>query len=61
MSSVVADTHTVIWYLCNSKLSTVAGEMLDRTIQSGSSVYISAISLVELVYLIQLPHPSLRL
>jgi len=52
MSSIVLDTHTIIWYLRNSqKLSTLAGERIDQTIRSGDSAYIAAISLVELVYL----------
>ncbi|MEP0918105.1 type II toxin-antitoxin system VapC family toxin [Leptolyngbya sp. DQ-M1] len=54
MSSVVADTHTIIWYLRNSsKLSVVARETLDRAIQAGDLIYISAISFVEIVYLVE--------
>lgn len=54
MSSVVADTHTIIWYLRNSsKLSVVAREMLDRAMQSDDLIYISAISFVEIIYLVE--------
>ncbi|MBD1822422.1 type II toxin-antitoxin system VapC family toxin [Cyanobacteria bacterium FACHB-DQ100] len=54
MSSVVADTHTIIWYLRNSsKLSVVARETLDRAVQAGDLIYISAISFVEIVYLVE--------
>lgn len=52
MSSIVLDTHTIVWYLRNSpKLSTIAGERIDRTIRSGDFAYIASISLVELIYL----------
>lgn len=52
MSSIVLDTHTIIWYLRNSpKLSAVAGERIDQTIRSGDFAYIATISLVELIYL----------
>ncbi len=54
MSSIVADTHTIIWYLRDSpKLSTLAGETIDRAIQQGNLIYISAISLVEIAYLVE--------
>jgi PIN domain nuclease of toxin-antitoxin system len=54
MTSVVADTHTIIWYLCDtSKLSTVALAALDRAIDTNNPIYISAISLVEIIYLIE--------
>lgn len=54
MSSVVADTHTIIWHLRNSsKLSVVAREMLDRAMQSDDLIYISAISFVEIIYLVE--------
>ena len=52
MSAVVADTHTIIWYLRSpDKLSTEAAIALDGAINSGNPIYISAISIVEIVYL----------
>ena len=54
MTSVVADTHALIWYLCDtSKLSAVASSALDGAINTNNPIYISAISLVEIVYLIE--------
>lgn len=52
MTAVVADTHTLIWYLCRpSKLSIKALNALDGATNSGDSIYISTISLVEIIYL----------
>ncbi len=54
MTSVVADTHALIWYVCDpDKLSTLALNALDRAINTGNLIYISAISLVEIVYLVE--------
>jgi PIN domain nuclease of toxin-antitoxin system len=49
---LVLDTHTVIWYLNNStNLSPTARTTIESAIRAGDEVMISAISLVELVYL----------
>lgn len=54
MSAVVADTHAAIWYLSRSaKLSTPARAAMHRAEQSGEPVYVSAISLVEVAYLVE--------
>ena len=54
MSSVVADTHTIIWYLRSpEKLSTDAVTSLDSALTNGESIFISAISLVEMNYLVE--------
>ncbi len=54
MTSVVADTHTLIWYLCETrKLSTVALAALDEAVDTNNPIYVSAISLIEIVYLIE--------
>jgi PIN domain nuclease of toxin-antitoxin system len=54
VSSAVADTHTVIWYLHEpEKLSQVATLTLDNAILSGGKIYISTITIVELTYLIE--------
>ena len=52
--SVVADTHTIIWYLRSpEKLSTNALTSLDNALNNGESIFISAISLVEMNYLVE--------
>jgi len=52
MAGVVADTHTLIWYLTNRRrLSFPAWSALDATADSGDPVFVSAISLVEIMYL----------
>jgi PIN domain nuclease of toxin-antitoxin system len=54
MSSLVADTHTVVWYLLNdSRLSPAAREALDAASAAGDPVFVSAISVSELVYLVE--------
>ncbi|MFN7858315.1 MAG: type II toxin-antitoxin system VapC family toxin [Pseudanabaena sp.] len=54
MMSVVADTHTIIWYLRSpEKLSTNAVNDLDNALNNGESIFISAISLVEMNYLVE--------
>ena len=54
MSAVVADTHTIIWYLQNSeKLSPNAALALDGAINNGDVIYVSAISIVEITYLVE--------
>ena len=52
--SVVSDTHTIIWYLRSpEKLSTNAVTSLDNALNNGESIFISAISLVEMNYLVE--------
>jgi PIN domain nuclease of toxin-antitoxin system len=52
--SAVLDTHTVLWYLENSQeLSTVARITIENAVQDGRDVHVSAISLVETVYLVE--------
>ena len=54
MTSVVADTHTLIWYVCDlDKLSVPALNALDRATNTRNLIYISAISLVEIIYLVE--------
>jgi PIN domain nuclease of toxin-antitoxin system len=51
MGAVAADTHTIIWYLQNSpNLSATALAALDSANQSGEPIYISSITIVEIVY-----------
>jgi PIN domain nuclease of toxin-antitoxin system len=54
MTSVVADTHSLIWYLLEpNKLSNNAVNALDRACNQGSFIYVSAISIVEINYLVE--------
>jgi PIN domain nuclease of toxin-antitoxin system len=49
---VVADTHTVLWYLYDdARLSTLARVKLDEIDAAGDQIAISSITLAEMVYL----------
>jgi len=52
--SAVLDTHAAIWYLLDStKLSNAVYSLIDGAAASGTPTYISAVSLVEVVYLVE--------
>ena len=52
MSSVVIDTHTLIWYLEQSpKISPTAIDILDQATHDDFPIFIASITLVEIVYL----------
>jgi len=54
MSAVVSDTHALLWYLSNSsKLSPDALDAFQNAEQKGFPVYVPAIILVELRYLVE--------
>lgn len=54
MASLMLDTHAVIWYLLDAEnLSEKAAKRIDDAIESGDTVYISVITIVELVYLVE--------
>lgn len=54
MTAVVADTHTIVWYIAEPKqLSEIASLKLDRAVDTGQYIYISAISIVEICYLVE--------
>lgn len=54
MIRVVADTHTLVWALFNDpRLSQTAKDTIDQTIANGNEVGISAITVVERVYLVE--------
>ncbi|MFW5696799.1 MAG: type II toxin-antitoxin system VapC family toxin [Phototrophicaceae bacterium] len=54
MIAAVADTHTIIWYLYgDARLSTRAKNTIDDAISAGDTLLISAITCVEMVYLIE--------
>ena len=54
--SAVLDARAAIWYLLNStRLSQRVFELIDYSTSSGSPVYISALTLVEVLYLVERP------
>ena len=54
MPSVVADTHTLIWYIFElPRLSPAALTALEQAVNQGNSIYFSAITIVEISYLIE--------
>jgi len=54
MIAVVADTHTVVWYLFGDpRLSARAREAIEDAGSTGSQVAVSAITLAELIYLVE--------
>ena len=54
MSSVVADTHTIVWYLANdARLSQTAMQVLDLASATGEPIYVPSVCLVELTYLVE--------
>lgn len=54
MTSVVADTHTVVWYIFDlARLSAAALTALEEAVNAGNPIYISAISIVEIAYLVE--------
>jgi PIN domain nuclease of toxin-antitoxin system len=49
---LVIDTHAAIWYLSNSdQLSSAALDPIESAVKSRDDVFLSAISLVEVIYL----------
>jgi PIN domain nuclease of toxin-antitoxin system len=55
MIVAVADTHAAIWYLAGDPhLSAAAKLFIDTTANNGDEIAISAITLVEMVYLIEM-------
>jgi len=54
MSAVVSDTHSLLWYLNDSsKLSTDALVAFEEAEQNGLPIYVPAIILVEVRYLVE--------
>lgn len=50
----VLDTHAAIWYLVDSrKLSESVYELIDNAAAAGTPTYISAVSLIEVIYLVE--------
>ena len=54
MIVAIADTHAAIWYLFSDpRLGSAASAFIDATIANGDHIGVSAISLAEMVYLIE--------
>lgn len=54
MIVAIADTHAAIWYLFSDpRLGTAASAFIDETIAKGEHIGVSAISLAEMVYLVE--------
>jgi PIN domain nuclease of toxin-antitoxin system len=54
MIIAVADTHAAIWYLSqDSHLSESARSFMDNAASTGDEVAVSAITLIEMIYLIE--------
>lgn len=52
--TAVLDTHTLLWYLENSKeLSGSARAAIEDAVRKAQRVYVSAISMIESVYLVE--------
>ena len=51
--SVVADTHAVVWYILEpAQLSASARALFEQAALTGEPIYVSAISIIEVCYLI---------
>ncbi len=54
MIVAIADTHAAIWYLFSDpRLGSTASAFIDDTISKGDHIGVSAISLAEMVYLVE--------
>ena len=54
MIIAVADTHAAIWYLsADSRLSATARLFIEAAVGQGYNIALSAISLIEMVYLVE--------
>ena len=54
MKALVADTHSAIWYVSDSpKLSSIAVKAMDDATDADEPIYVSAITLIEMAYLIE--------
>lgn len=54
MIAAVADTHAVVWYLANDpRLSETAKQTFENAARIGDQIGIAAITLVEMVYLVE--------
>ncbi len=53
MADLIIDTHTAVWYFANSpEISVLATQTIDNAVANGDTIILSAISIVEIIYLI---------
>ena len=61
MTSLVLDTHSFVWFLARSSdLSSVARQTIRDAISAGSPVYVSSVTIVEVIYLTEKKRLSRR-
>jgi PIN domain nuclease of toxin-antitoxin system len=54
VNAIVADTHALLWYLLSpERLSHAAAAAFEQAALSGEAVYVPAISIVEIAYLVE--------
>lgn len=54
MSAVVADTHSIIWYLtAPENLSDPAQAALEQAEAAEEAIYVATITIVEVIYLVE--------
>ena len=54
MIAAIADTHTTIWYLFSDlRLGKAASDFIDSAIAKGDHIGVSAISIAEMIYLVE--------
>jgi PIN domain nuclease of toxin-antitoxin system len=54
MIAAIADTHTTIWYLfSDSRSGKAASDFIDSAIAKGDHIGVSAISIAEMIYLVE--------
>jgi PIN domain nuclease of toxin-antitoxin system len=52
---MVLDTHVALWHLLGTRrLSRPALQAIERTVRSGKPLWVSAVSIVETIYLVEL-------
>ena len=54
MAGVLADTHAILWYLtADARISRAASAAMDNATTVGDPVFVSAITMVEIQYLVE--------
>lgn len=54
MNGVLLDTHALIWYLAHpERLPSMSSDAIDDTLKKGGCLFVSAITIVEIIYLVE--------
>jgi PIN domain nuclease of toxin-antitoxin system len=54
MAAVLADTHAILWYLtADARISRAVTAALDQATTAGDPIFVSAITMVEIQYLVE--------